>query len=229
MNADPWDAFCPPLKDQVAQIDVPSNLFWKQIWSLKLHDDTMKLLCYSCVSCLSLVLQCFFAEALACRALWDWLVLSFENDLMVVKDLLSNVRAGSIDPPLTTFFGFSNSWWSSKEKANNEEIYHYHIIMLLHIFFITIPQMRFELLSWTTQIFEPPSSTPLCQGHSSSHLKSTLWTPKSQRRDAWFINFEIWSFEFGNHQKSWNLHPLLVSVGIILSTSNEISMSKSLW
>ena len=227
MNADPFsrDAFCPPLKDRVAQIDVPSNLFWKQIWSLKLHDDTMKLLCYYCVSCLSIVL--LFAEALACRALWDWFVLSFENDLMVVKDLLWKIRAGNIDPLLTIFLDFQIIGDLQRKKANNEEIYHYHI-MLLHIFFITIPQMRFELLSWTTQIFEPPSSTPLCQGHSSSHLKSTLRTPKSQRRDAWFINFEIWSFEFGNHQKSWNLNPLLASVGIILSTSNEISMSKSL-
>ena len=210
MNADPFsrDAFCPPLKDRVAQIDVPSNLFWKQIWSLKLHDDTMKLLCYYCVSCLSIVL--LFAEALACRALWDWFVLSFENDLMVVKDLLWKIRAGNIDPLLTIFLDFQIIGDLQRKKRIMKR---YIIIILCCYIYFSLLYLKWDLSCSVGRLKSSSHLHPLHSARGTLHLTSNLRSEPQKVKDAMLDSkksrSEALSLEtIKNHEiciRSWHL------------------------
>ncbi len=118
-----------------------------------------------------------FAEALTCRALWDRLVLSFENDLMVVKDLQSNVRAGDIALLLATSLDVQILGDLQRKKRimnlnRYRDIYIYiNLINYIHIFFI---YCKWDL---GCSVVRPKSSThlhPLHSARGTLHLTSNL-------------------------------------------------------
>ena len=132
-----------------------------------------------------------FAEALACRALWDWFVLSFENDLMVVKDLFWKIRAGNIDPLLTVFLDFQILGDLQRKKR----IMNRYIVSFCYIYLLLL-YCKWDLSCSVGRLKSSTHLHPLHSARGTLHLTSILRS-EPEKSNTWclihkFRDLKLW-------------------------------------